>query len=152
MNTVWRSLWREPRPTEAPPVGRLDRLLVGVFATVALVEGIVRPDLAWRPVVTVLAMALMPVLAWRRSRPLVAALVGWGLVGVLVILQLTADTGDLGLNSMMVVLILLFSLVRWGSGREIVLGVGFVAGVVALGMYAAPACRPRSSAGSPCWG
>ncbi|TNC51410.1 sensor histidine kinase [Mumia zhuanghuii] len=139
MVTVRRSLWHEPRPADAPPVGRLDWLLVGVFAAAAVVEGIVRPDLAWRPLVTVLALALIPALLWRRSRPLMAALVGWGVAGLLSVLQVTAHAGDLGLYSMMAVLVLLYSLVRWGSGREIVLGTAFVTVVVALGIYASSA-------------
>ncbi|MEI2766597.1 MAG: histidine kinase [Dermatophilaceae bacterium] len=40
---------------------------------------------------------------------------------------------------MMAILILLYSLVRWGSGREIAVGMPYVAAVVALGMYAAAA-------------
>ena len=136
MITVWRSIWHEPRPSDAPPIGRLDWALVGVFAAVAVVEGMVRPGVAWRPLVTLLALAMMPALLWRRAHPLMAALVGWGVAGLLSVLQLTAHEGDLGLYSMMAVLILLYSLVRWGSGREIVLGTAFVAVVVALGMYA----------------
>ncbi|MEV8626330.1 sensor histidine kinase [Streptomyces sp. NPDC051079] len=139
MVTFRRSVWHEPRPADAPPVGRLDWLLVGVFTAAALVEGTVRPGLAWRPLVTVLALALMPALLWRRGRPLVAVLVGWGVAGLLSVLQLTAHAGDLGLHSMMAALILLYSLVRWGSGREIVLGTAFVTVVVALGMYATSA-------------
>ncbi len=68
-----------------------------------------------------------------------AALVGWGVAGLLSVLQLTAHAGDLGLYSMMAVLILLYSLVRWGSGREIALGTAFVTVVVALGVYASSA-------------
>lgn len=136
MVTVRHSLWHEPRPADAPPVGRLDWLLVGVLAVAAVVEGVARPDLAWRPLVTVLALALVAALLWRRRRPLMAALVGWGIAGLLSILQLAAHTEDLGLYSMMAVLILLYSLVRWGSGREMVVGTAFVAIVVALGMYA----------------
>ncbi|GHH39264.1 sensor histidine kinase [Lentzea cavernae] len=139
MVTFRRSLWHEPRPADAPPVGRLDWVLVGVFTAAALVEGIARPGLAWQPLVTVLALALMPVLLWRRARPLMAAVVGWGVVGLLSVLQLTAPAGDLGLYSMMAVLVLLHSLVRWGSGREMVLGTAFVAVVVALGMYVSAA-------------
>jgi signal transduction histidine kinase len=137
--TVRRSIWHEPRPADAPPIGRLDWLLVGVVAAAALVEGIARPGLAWQPLVTVLALALTPALLWRRGRPLMAALVGWGAVGLLSVLQLTAHTGDLGLYSTMAVLILLYSLVRWGSGREMVLGTAFVTVVVALGMYVSSA-------------
>ncbi len=138
MVTVRRSIWHEPRPADTPPIGRLDWLLVGVFAAAALVEGIARPDLAWRPLVTVLALTLMPALLWRRSHPLMAALAGWGVAGLLSVLQLT-EHANLGLYSMMAVLILLYSLVRWGSGREMVLGTAFVTVVVALGMYASSA-------------
>ena len=139
MVTVRRSFWHEPRPADVPPIDRLDWLLVGVFATATLVEGIVRPGLAWRPLVTVLALMLIPALLWRRARPLPAVLVGWGAAGALSVLQLSAHAGDLGLYTMMAVLILLYCLVRWGSGREMVLGTAFVTGVVALGMYAASA-------------
>ncbi len=139
MIPVRRSLWHELRPADAPPVGRLDRLLVGAFAAAALVEGIVRPGLEWRPVVTVLALALVPALLWRRDRPLAAALIGWGAAGLLSVLQLAVHADDLGLYAMMADLILLYALVRWGSGREIVLGAASVTVVVVLGMYASSA-------------
>ncbi|MEI2774769.1 MAG: histidine kinase [Tetrasphaera sp.] len=136
---LWRSIWREPRPAGAPPVSRLDWLLVGGFGAAALVEGLARADLAGQPFVTVLAMALMPALLWRRSRPLLACVAGFGVAGVLSVIQLSTRSGDLGLYSMMAILILLYSLVRWGAGREIALGMPFVAAVVALGMSATSA-------------
>lgn len=139
MNTVRRSLWHEPRPADVPPVGRPDRWLAGAFVAAAVIEGAVRPGVAWRPLVTVLALALAPALLQRRERPLAAALVGWGVAALLSALQLAANAGDLGLYSMMAVLILLSSLVRWGSGREVLVGTAFVAVVVALGMYASSA-------------
>ncbi len=139
MIDVGRSLWHEPRPDHAPPIGRLDQLLAGVFALAAVVEGVVRPDLTWRPLMVVLALALVPALLWRRSFPLVATLVGWGVAGLLSVLQLTTRSEDLGLLAMMGVLILLYALVRWGSGREIAGGTAYVAVVVTLGMYAAAA-------------
>lgn len=112
-----------------------------MFAATAVVEGIVRPDVAWRPLVTVLAVALMPALLWRRERPLAATLAGWGVVGLLSVLQLTAHAGNVGLYSMMAVLVLLYSLVRWSSGREIVVGTALVTIVVVLGMYVSSADR-----------
>ncbi|WP_245851826.1 sensor histidine kinase [Mobilicoccus massiliensis] len=114
-------------------------MLVGGFGALALVEGITRPEVAWRPFVTVLTVALMPVLLWRRRRPLTAVLIGWAVAGLLSVLRLTLHADDLGLSSMMVILILLYSLVRWGSGREAILGLAFVTAVVGLGMYAASA-------------
>ncbi len=139
MIDVRRSLWHEPRPDHVPPVARLDWLLAGGFAAAAVVEGVVRPDLAWRPLVTVIALALVPALLRRRDHPLAATLAGWGAAGLLSVLQLAASSEDLGLASMMVVLVLLYSLVRWGSGREMAGGTAFVAVVVVLGMYASSA-------------
>ena len=130
-----RPIWHEPRPGDAPPRGGSDWLLVGAFELAAVVEAIFRPEVAWRPLVTLLALATAPALLWRRSHPLVAALVGFGAAMVLSVGQLVTDSGDLGLYSMMFVLILLYSLVRWGSGREVVIGLGFIAVSVALGMY-----------------
>jgi len=113
-----------------------------------VIEGIARPDLAGQPYVTLLAMALMPALLWRRSHPLTTCLNGFGVAGLLSVIQLVADTEDLGPTSMMVVLILLYSLVRWGSGREIVVGMPCIAAVVALGMFAAAATAPDLIGGS----
>lgn len=137
--TLWRSLWHEPRPVDAPGLGRLDWLAAGLFVALVVLEGIFRPDVAWRPLAITLALALVPALLWRRDRPLAAALLGWGMAGVLSVLQLVTDSGEVGLFSMMAVLVLLYALVRWGSGREIVVGMGFVAVVVALGMVASAA-------------
>ena len=139
MVIVRRSVLDEPRPVDVPPVGRLDGLFVAAFVAAVVVEGAFRPDLAWRPVVTLLALVLAPALLRRRDRPLLAALTGWGVAGLLSVLQLTVHDGSLGLDSMLAVLVLLYALVRWGSGREIVVGTAFVTVVGALGMYAASA-------------
>ena len=148
MRPLWPAIWREPRPVGARPVGRADWLLVGGFEAAAVIEGIARPDLAGQPYVTLLAMALMPALLWRRSHPLTTCLIGFGVAGLLSVIQLVAGTEDLGPTSMMVILILLYSLVRWGSGREILVGMPCIAAVVALGMYAAAATAPDLIGGS----
>jgi len=129
-------------------VGRADWLLVGGFEAAAVIEGLARPELAGQPYVTLLAMALMPALLWRRSHPLTTCLIGFGVAGLLSVIQLVAGTEDLGPTSMMVVLILLYSLVRWGSGREILVGMPCIAAVVALGMFAAAATAPDLIGGS----
>lgn len=139
MVTVFRSVWDEPRPAHAPPTGRLDWLLAGVVAVAAVVEGVAQEGLVWRVLVALLALVLAPALLWRRRHPLAAALVGWGVAGTLSVIQLTVHPDDLALYSMMAVLVLLHALVRWGSGREMVVGTAFVTAVVALGMYASAA-------------
>ena len=75
-------------------------------------------------------------------------MVGFGAAGLLAAVQLATGTTDLGPSSMMVVLILLYSLVRWGAGREIVQGLIWVIAMVVLGMYAAKAGLPDLIGGS----
>ena len=137
MVSLGRSFWNEPRPADVPPTGRLDWLLAGIYAAGAVVEAIVRPEVAWRPVVLALALALIPALLWRRVRPLMAILLGWGVAGLLSVLQLATRAEDVSLYAMMAVLVLLYALVRWGSGREMVWGTAFVTVVVVMGMSAA---------------
>lgn len=139
MDLVRYSLWHEARPAAPPPLGHLDRAAVAAVATVAVIETVVRSDLVWRPLAAALALLAIGALLWRRSRPLYAALLGWGAAGVLSALQLAVGTDDLGLHTMIVVLVLLYSVVRWGAGPEVVTGSAFVLGVAALGMYASSA-------------
>lgn len=148
MTSVWRSLWREPRPVDPPPTGRWDAALAVGFAAAVLCEGLLRSNLAWRPVVILLVVALAPVLVWRRSHPLPACLVGFGVAGLLSGLQLVTDGADVGLTSMTVIMVLLYALVRWGSGRDIVIGLPFVITVVTLGMIATEADWAEISGGS----
>jgi len=135
----WRQVWREPRPVGAPPTGRADWLLAGAFEAAAALEVLVRPAAPGQPWVTLLAMAVIPALLWRRSHPLTACVVGFGAAGLLSVVQLLTGTAELGSSAMMFILVLLYALARWGSGREIVIGMPWVAAVVALGMYAADA-------------
>ena len=60
-----RSLWAEPRAADAPARGWRDWVLVGVLMVTALLEGVFREDVAWRPFVTIVAVGLAPVLVSR---------------------------------------------------------------------------------------
>ena len=74
-----RSLWAEPRAADAPERVSRDWVLVGALMVTALLEGVFRDDVAWRPVVTIVTVGLAPVLLWRRTHPLACVVVGFGL-------------------------------------------------------------------------
>jgi len=131
-----RSLWAEPRAADPPPRGWRDWALVGVLMVTGLLEGILQNDVAWRPFATVLAVGLAPVLLWRRTHPLACVLVGFGTAMVLGLASL-AGAPDVGLDTMVfVVLVLVYALVRWGSGREIVIGLVVVGAAAVIGTVA----------------
>src|SRR3954453_16425280 len=120
-------MWAEPRAAHAPARAWRDWVLVGVLMVSALLEGIFREDVTWRPFVTIVTVALAPVLLWRRTHPLVCVVVGFGTGPALGLASWLGGVPGVGLNTMIYVLVLVYSLVRWGSGREIVIGLLVVA-------------------------
>jgi signal transduction histidine kinase len=142
ITTALRSLWAEPRAADTPERVWRDWVLVGALMVTALLEGALREDVTWRPVVTIVAVGLAPVLLWRRTHPLVCVVVGFGTGMALGLASLLGGVPSVGLDTMIYVLVLVYALVRWGSGREIVIGltVVLVAAVFAIATdYTGPA-------------
>ncbi len=131
--TARRSLWAEPRATNVPGRSWRDWLLVGVAMVSALLEGWLRDDVVWRPLVTIVAVGLAPVLLWRRTHPLLCVAVAFGTAAVLTLAGLAGGERYVGLYVMIYVLVLVHALVRWGSGRDIVLGSAVVLVVAVFG-------------------
>ena len=131
-----RSLWAEPRAAAVPERLSRDWVLVVVLMVTALLEGVLRDDVAWRPFVTIVTIGLAPVLLWRRTHPLVCVVVGFGAALVLGLATLAGAVPGLGLNTMAYVLVLVYTLVRWGAGREIVTGLAVVLVAAVVGTVA----------------
>ncbi|MEV7375269.1 sensor histidine kinase [Streptomyces sp. NPDC090301] len=134
--TALSSLWAEPRATDAPERVSRDWVLVGALMVAALLEGVLRDDVAWRPFATIVAVGLAPVVLWRRTHPLACVLVAFGTVMALGLASLLGGAPSVGLDTMIYILVLVYALVRWGSGREIVIGLAVVAVAAAIGTVA----------------
>ena len=131
-----RSLWAEPRAADAPERLSWDWVLVGVLMMAALLEGVFRDDVVWRPFATIVAVGLAPVMLWRRTQPLACVVVGFGTAMALGLATLAGGPSHVGLNTMIYILVLVYALVRWGSGREIVIGLMFVLVAAVIGTVA----------------
>ncbi|MBL0749879.1 sensor histidine kinase [Nocardioides baculatus] len=129
-----RSILSEPRAPGAPAWVWWDWVLVGVMLVVTVGEAILRPDLPMRPLAVAVALVVVPALLWRRTHPLAATAVGFGGALVLLLPTLLGDVAEIGLDSMVVVLLLPYSLYRWGSGREALIGTAITAVPVSLGL------------------
>jgi signal transduction histidine kinase len=99
-----------------------DWVLVGVLVVVALVECVLRPDLPWRPFTVTVTIALVPTLLWRRTRPLSMLAIAFVVCG----LASFVIDADLGMNTLVFILLLPYALYRWGAGREILIGSAIV--------------------------
>ncbi|MEU7526730.1 histidine kinase [Saccharothrix sp. NPDC042600] len=118
MHELLRAVWDEPRPPNPPSRARWDWALIGVLAVLGVLEGVLRDDLT-SPVVSVLVVVgVLPTLRWRRTRPLLVLVIAFVVGGVAAALV----GHELQMSTMAYFLLLPYSLFRWGSGREAVLG------------------------------
>lgn len=116
--SLLRSVWDEPRPPNPPSLWWRDWALAGVLVPIAVLEGVLRPELPWRVASVIIAVGLVPTLLWRRTRPLLMIVVAFGILTVAQILMGTEPET----LTVAYLLILPYSLFRWGSGREVAIG------------------------------
>lgn len=127
MRKALRSLWAEPRAPGNPGILWWDRLLVAGLVAAAIIESIVRGDsVLWPPLAIGLAMALAVTLLWRRTHPLAIVAINFGAIIVTSVAALITSDTTFGLYTMAFILLLPYALLRWGSGREIVFGLGWI--------------------------
>ena len=120
---AFRSVWDEPRSPGAPAPLRRDWALVAVLVVTAILEGVLREEVPWRPLVLVHAVTMAVVVPWRRTHPLLVVVLGFGSGTLLGAANLAFDVdGSVGLNTSALVLLFPYALLRWGSGREVVIG------------------------------
>jgi signal transduction histidine kinase len=129
-----RSLLAEPRAPQPPTRVWRDWALVGVLVPTTVLEGIFREDLVWRPVALALGVVLVFTLLWRRTNPLFVVAVAFGALIAVQVAALFGDAGSLGLYTSACVLLLPYSLLRWGSGRETVFGLAIILVAYVLGV------------------
>ncbi|WP_422770098.1 sensor histidine kinase [Plantactinospora sp. WMMC1484] len=130
MRELLRSVWTEPRAADPPVRVWRDWALVGVVAPLVIVEGLFRPDLpvSTRGYALTVALALVPTLLWRRTRPLPMVAVAFTTTGVAPLLL--GHEPDLVSGAYL--LLLPYALFRWGSGPEMVAGGAIVLGKICL--------------------
>ncbi|GAA1055065.1 two-component sensor histidine kinase [Agromyces luteolus] len=123
MTSPARALWDAPAASPPPPrrVWR-DWVLVAVLPPLIVLEATLRADVAWRWLWAVVLVALVPTLLWRRIRPFTMLAISFG-VGWAAGL---ATGGDPQLIATAYFLILVYAVMRWGSGRAMLGGAALV--------------------------
>ncbi|HSF35780.1 MAG TPA: histidine kinase [Nocardioides sp.] len=126
MSNPLRSMLEEPRPSAPPVRVWRDWALLAFVMVCGVLEGVLREDLPLRVLSVVLAVGLAPMLLWRRTHPLVTVAIVFGVPAVIDIALIAADEPAIDMYSMLYVLLLPYSLFRWGSGREAMAGLGII--------------------------
>jgi len=134
MRILFDTFWRETRAPEAPGPLKRDWIMVAVFVLAALVEGLFTEHVTWRPMTVVLTVAIALLLPWRRTHPLATAGIAFGSSAIIQSIALILGVDWNGLNCNLFVIIFPYALLRWGSGREAILGLAVIAVSVTVAM------------------
>ncbi len=137
--TELRALWAAPRVPDPPVRVRRDWLLLAAGMLATALEAGLRDDVVWRPVSVLAAVVLCLTTLWRRTHPLTMVVLAFGSANLLTLVDLmTAQPKPLGLYTGVIVLVLVYALPRWGSGREIVLGSSVILTTFVLSLIVDP--------------
>lgn len=115
-----------PLAFDPPEQSWRDWLLMLALAAAGLLEGLLRSDVGWRPIVVGVAVVAPVVVPWARAHPLAAVIVVFGGYAVLHVDMLIAGV-DRSLVNPFTLLVVTHVLVRWAPGRHIAIGLGIAA-------------------------
>ncbi len=130
LSSAFRSFWAEPAAPDPPARVWRDWVLLAVIVVAAVLETIFREDLVWSPVGLVVCVGLAVTLLWRRTHPLLTTLIAFSGLLVLDSISHEAVGGEptATLFTSAYVLVIPYALFRWGSGRDVTIGMAFVLG------------------------
>ncbi|CAN5400477.1 histidine kinase [soil metagenome] len=112
---------------EKPPVRVWrDWVLAAVVVGSALLEVMVRDDMVWRPVALAFGLTLALSMLWRRTQPLAMVGLAFGGLIALDLASVIFAGGPFSAYAGSFVLVLVYSLFRWGTTRQAVLGLVIV--------------------------
>ncbi|MGB3686386.1 MAG: histidine kinase [Ornithinimicrobium sp.] len=121
--TPTRGWLRPEADIQHPPVHiRRDWVLAGLVAGATLVEVLAREDLVWRPLALAFGLTLAFTMLWRRSRPLTMVGLAFGALLLLDLAWLLAFNEPFVLYAGTFVLVLVYSLFRWGTPLQAAIG------------------------------
>ena len=122
MSPALRSLWDEPRVANAPGPMRRDWAIVAALGVVAMAEGLLRPNVEWRPVALASCLWFIATTPWRRVHPRATVVAVFGVFTLIEVFAVPVTSETVGLYTAVAVLVLPYCLLRWGSGRDVVIG------------------------------
>ena len=131
------NLAAEPAIIDPPRRVWRDWALVGAFSAAAVLEGTLRENLVWGPWSMLFVVLLGFTLLWRRRVPLAMTAVSMGAFIVLDGVARIVEGEPVEAFTSAFLLIHVYALFRWGSGRHCVYGLGIMAAVYASSLITA---------------
>ncbi len=124
------SAWNEPAVADPPARVWRDWALLAVLIPAALVEVIVRPDIGWRPFSLVVTLAMLPLLLWRRTKPLASTAPILITSIALSVASFLFTDNPIGLFTNAFILVMIYAVFRWAPGRHCGIVIALMVGVL----------------------
>ncbi len=118
-----QSLIATPAVDDPPVRVWRDWVVAAAIVIGSVIEAIVRTDVPWEIPTLLISAAIATGVLRRRTHPLQAMVLTFGLLSSLSVIVWIANGGVAGFYSMAFVLVVPYALFRWGSGRDAALGV-----------------------------
>ena len=135
VSTPLRSLLDEPRPSDPPARVWRDWALLASVVVLGVLEGVLRQDLPVPVLSVVVTVGLAPLLLWRRTHPFAVVATVFGVIALVDVVLVVADAPALDVYTLLYVLLLPYSLFRWASGREAVVGLAIILVPATLALF-----------------
>jgi signal transduction histidine kinase len=119
---VLSSILAMPRVPDPPARVWRDWVLVALLVPAAILEGILRDQVVWRPAAIVIVAVLTLTLLWRRTHPLAMLTIGFGIPIGLDAITRIIEGNPVEFITAAFALILPYALCRWASGRDATIG------------------------------
>ena len=95
---------------------------MAALLALALLEGLTREELVWRPFAVAIHLVPIVALLWRRTYPLLSVAVAWSVIAGLDFAAIAVGRDSPGLYTMVGLIVFPYALFRWGSGRDAIIG------------------------------
>lgn len=123
-----QSMFTVTDPEPAPRRVWRDWAFLAVVLVTAVAETIWRPDVLWRGAAFVICVTCASAIMYRRSHPLLAAAVPLTIFQIFEIAAIVTEDGrSAGLFTCAYILVLIYAVFRWASGRHMLYMLGFMA-------------------------
>ena len=130
-----RSVLDEPRAPSPPARVWRDWALVCAVVVGAVLEVALREDLPLPWLCLLVTAGLAPTLLWRRTHPLTAVAVAFGVSAAVDVGLIIADEPALDMYTVIYFLVLPYALFRWASGREVLAGLAIILVAATAGFF-----------------
>lgn len=126
--------FREPAVADPPRRVPRDWWFLGLLVALTILEAVIHTGMLWRPFFIGLTFAVIPAVLFRRTHPLATIIYVFVAINVAMTVAAVVESYPEGPYTLIFLLVHVYALFRWASGRHCAIGIIFMVAAYAVGM------------------